>query len=229
MQTTAVIPIKRLDAAKRRLGEALGRGSRTALAQAMFFDVLAAVRRSEAIGRVIVVTADGDAAAIAASCGAETIDDEREAGQSAAAALGIARAAALGTERVLLLPGDCPLIDERELDGLLARVSPVSVAIVPDRHGTGTNALVLDPPGAIEPAFGEESCARHCDLARTAEVPFTVERVPSLELDIDTPDDLAALREALAGLRGGAARTRGVIRQMSQIGPASHAPPRVPA
>ena len=60
-----------------------------------------------------------------------------------------------GVERVLLVPGDCPLLDPAELDELLARPpEPPSALIVPDRHGTGTNALLLTPPDALTPSFG---------------------------------------------------------------------------
>jgi 2-phospho-L-lactate guanylyltransferase len=84
--------------------------------------------------------------------------------------------------------------------------------IVPDRHGTGTNGLLLTPPGAIPPSFGPDSCERHVGLARSAGVACRVERVPSLLLDIDTGADLAALRERLAGEpRAGARRTRKVL------------------
>ena len=63
----------------------------------------------------------------------------------AAAELGIEAAAARGAERVLLVPGDCPALDPKELDALLDKRSPApSVVVVPDRHGTGTNALLLD-------------------------------------------------------------------------------------
>ena len=79
------------------------------------------------------------------------------------------------------------------------------VAIVPDRHGTGTNALALAPPGAIQPAFGEGSCARHVAAAREAGVPFAVEELPSLALDLDTPADVVALTRELE-LRPGRAR-----------------------
>ena len=69
--------------------------------------------------------------------------------------------------------------------------------IVPDRHGAGTNALLIAPPDALEPAFGPGSFARHAALAHAAGARVRVGRLPSLELDVDTPGDLAALRAAL--------------------------------
>ena len=75
---------------------------------------------------------------------------------------------------------------------------------MPDRHGTGTNALVLVPPGVIRPAFGEGSCERHQRIARDAGVPHTVEDVSTLSLDLDTPADIVALTTTL-DLKGGRA------------------------
>ncbi len=86
------------------------------------------------------------------------------------------------------------------------------VVIVPDRHGMGTNGLLLTPPDAIAPSFGPGSCARHQELARAAGANCRLERPASLLLDIDTGEDLAALRERLAGEpRAGARRTRTVL------------------
>jgi 2-phospho-L-lactate guanylyltransferase len=85
--------------------------------------------------------------------------------------------------------------------------------IVPDRHGPGTNALVLTPPGVMEPAFGEGSFARHAARARAAGATLKVADVRSLGLDVDTPDDLAALRRALAAWPGGAQRTRALLEE----------------
>lgn len=87
--------------------------------------------------------------------------------------------------------------------------------MVPDRHGTGTNALVLAPPGAIEPAFGEGSRARHEHRATEAGVAYEVREPGTLVLDVDTPDDLVALRSALAGARGRAAQTRGLLDRLA--------------
>ncbi|MEX2447191.1 MAG: hypothetical protein WD404_00415 [Solirubrobacterales bacterium] len=124
-------------------------------------------------------------------------------GHRAAARAGIAVAMGAGAECVVLLPGDCPLLEPRELDRLLTGVPSSYVAIVPDRHGSGTNALVLAPPEAIAPAFGEGSCARHVAAARAAGIPFAVEQLPSLALDLDTPADIVALTTRVATGRGG--------------------------
>ncbi len=69
---------------------------------------------------------------------------------------------------------------------------------MPDRHGTGTNGLLLTPPDAIPPSFGPDSCDRHRSLAIAASVRWRVERPPSLLLDIDTGADLGTLRERLS-------------------------------
>jgi 2-phospho-L-lactate guanylyltransferase len=85
------------------------------------------------------------------------------------------------------------------------------VVVIPDRHGTGTNGLLLAPPDAILPSFGPGSCARHGELAEAAGARWRIERVGSLLLDIDTGEDLAALRERLADKHGQAPRTRSVL------------------
>lgn len=199
MKATAVLPVKRFGAAKRRLAAGIDDARRAALVAAMLGDVLEAIGGARAIERTIVVSDELRAAEAAAAAGAELIADPAEPDHSKAALAGIARAEELGTECVVLLPGDCPLLEPRELDRLLTGVPASYVAIVPDRHRTGTNTLVLAPPDAIRPAFGEGSCERHVAAARQAGVPFGVEDVPSLALDLDTPADVVALTRELAG------------------------------
>lgn len=198
MRATAIIPVKRFAAAKERLADALGEERRAALAAAMLADVLAQAAQAQGLERLIVVSGEPGAEQAARDYGAEIVPDRHDTGQPQAARLGVARALELGAACAALLPGDCPLLDPDELDAALARMSPGRVAIGPDRHGTGTNALLLAPPNAIEPAFGPGSRARHEALAREAGHEAVVEPLASLALDVDTPDDLAALREALS-------------------------------
>ena len=162
----------------------------------MLRDVLAAITASRVVERTLVVTGEPAASAIAADLGADSVADPADAGHSEAALLGI-EAAGPAAGSVVLLPGDCPLLDPRELDRLLTGVPDPYVAVVPDRHGSGTNALVLAPPAAIRPAFGEGSRERHVAAAREAGVPYGVEEIESLAIDLDTPADIVALTMAL--------------------------------
>lgn len=204
---TAILPVKRFDQAKQRLTAGYERAQRRALVAAMVEDVLEAIAKARTVERTIVVTGDPIAQELAAEAGAEVVPDPGDAGHVQAVLAGIARAESEGAEQVVLLPGDCPLLDPQELDRLLTGVPERYVAVVPDRHGTGTNALVLSPPSAIVPAFGEGSCARHVELAREAGIPFGIEELSSLGLDLDTPADVIALTTRLMGERGRARRT----------------------
>jgi 2-phospho-L-lactate guanylyltransferase len=227
MSTIAILPVKGFGAAKQRLAGALGAGSREALAQAMFSDVLASLRSVPGLDAVAVVTADRVAESAAVGQRVRVLGDTERAGQSAAALIGIRHALDEGFGRVLLVPGDTPLLDPAEIAGLLER-SP-AVAIVPDRHLAGTNALVLSPPDAMEPSFGPGSLARHTSAAEAARVEYSVERVPTLELDVDTPEDLAELAAALEGRRGQAPSTRGALSRLERSRPGASSGARMRA
>jgi 2-phospho-L-lactate guanylyltransferase len=218
MRTLAILPIKSFGAAKQRLSGALAGGARQALAQAMFQDVMAALRRVPSIDAIAVVTADPIAEDAARGQGVMLLSEPRQNGQSDAAAIGIRRALEAGFERVLLAPGDTPLLDPAEVERVLraAEADAIGLVVVPDRHGTGTNALLLTPPAAIEPAFGPGSRARHCELAAAADVRCRVEEVHSLGVDVDTPEDLAELASLLLDRRGQASMTRGALRQLDR-------------
>jgi 2-phospho-L-lactate guanylyltransferase len=204
VDATVVLPVKRFGQAKQRLLEALDRPQRAAVVKAMLADVLAALDRAERVERVIVVTGEGRAERLAlqhargTNTPLEVMEDPDDRGHSEAATLGIIRALSLGASCSALLPGDCPLLDPAELDDALARMEPGRVAVVPDRHGTGTNGLLMAPADAIGPAFGEGSRERHADRAARAGHDVAIERIPSLALDLDTPEDLRQLAEILA-------------------------------
>jgi 2-phospho-L-lactate/phosphoenolpyruvate guanylyltransferase len=216
VKTLAILPVKSFGAAKQRLADSLGAGSREALAQAMFSDVLTAARRTREFDEIAVITADRSAESAARGHGVVVLADTLQQGQSPAAQIGIRHAIAHGFERVALIPGDTPLVRPSDLAGLLSRSHP-GVTIVPDRHGTGTNALVLTPPDAIEPSFGPGSRRRHEQLARDAGAECRIAEPPSLALDVDTIEDLAALRAALDARTGGAAHTRGLLSRLGRL------------
>jgi 2-phospho-L-lactate guanylyltransferase len=217
MTTIAVLPVKRLELAKKRLADDLGKGTRRALVEAMVTDVLIALRRAKRVDRVLVVTAEMGIEALAHGYDADAVHDPDAPSHSAAAQIGVAEAIARGARRVLLVAGDCPALDPAEIDELLARDAPApDVVVLADRHGKGTNGLLLTPPDVIEPSFGPGSCDRHVRAAQAAGATVEVAEIVGFALDVDTVDDLNVVREALADGHGGAAHTRGMFSRLSK-------------
>lgn len=216
MRTVAILPVKAFDHAKQRLSPTINHGHRRALVESMLSDTLVALRRTATIDGIFIVTSERTAARMGEGEGATVVDDTASS-HTDAVLLGIASAIEVGAERALLVPGDCPLIDSAELVALLARPVPErSALIIPDRHGEGTNALLLTPPESLTPSFGDGSRHRHTDLAISQGTMPEIVDVPSLGLDIDTAEDLAELVERFSRTRGGAAHTRGLLSQMAR-------------
>ena len=189
----AIVPVGSLEGAKSRLGEVLDAEERRDLVARMLVRTIEAGLGAAGIAETIVISPDPDALAIAAAAGARTM---RQRTQGLNQALEWARddAAAGGATAVLILPIDLPLVTAGALERVLAADSgpePV-VALVPDRHRRGTNALLIRPPGAIGFAFGGDSRDAHAAAAAAAGVRF-LELESPLSVDLDTPEDLLLL------------------------------------
>lgn len=207
--TWAVLPVKPLRGALRRLTPALDASVRRELQVAMLTDVLAAAAGARGLAGLMVVTSDPQARAMAAAiAGARvTSDHGPPRGMNAAVVRGLEAVAAAGADAALVLTADLPLARPEDLDAVLAAAPPgPSATLAPSRDGTGTNAMLLRPPAALTPRLGVDSLARH--LAQAARRGVAVARVdlPNLALDIDTPRDLAELM-AGPGARGGRGAT----------------------
>lgn len=217
MRATAIVPIKRFRSAKSRLTGTVAAGLRPELAQATLTDVLAALTHSNGLERIIVVSGEPAARAAAGAAGTDWLDDPTDDGHSEAACAGAEAAMAAGAECVALLPGDCPLVDPGELDVAIAGMAPRVVGVVPDRHGSGTNGLLLSPPDAIHPAFGPGSRERHLELARAAAMEPRVIEIPSLALDLDTDEDLRELAHRLGAEPALAPATAAALASLDEV------------
>ncbi len=207
VRTVAILPVKTFPRAKQRLRDSISPDRRQALAEAMLCDVLDALARCSGLDELLVISPSRRVRELAELRGAQVLVDN-EQGHNEAALLGIRAAVSERAARVLLVPGDCPAVDPAELDRLLARpTSHPSLIVVPDRHLTGTNALLIAPPDAVPPSFGPGSCARHQEDARRLGVHTEMVCVPSLALDVDTPEDL----ESLASVPERARRTLALL------------------
>jgi 2-phospho-L-lactate/phosphoenolpyruvate guanylyltransferase len=199
----AVIPIKRFEHGKTRLGELLGAAERAELAQRMFEHVLAASLGCAALSGVLVVSDSPEIAQLARERGAQALSDPpAESGVEPRARLAHVVDAALEHLRgqdagaALVLMADLPLLRSSDLDQLLAALEHNELVVAPDGRGQCTNALGLRLPATVlfHNAFGSEhSLALHEARARALGLSLRREPNPRLALDIDLPADLDAL------------------------------------
>jgi 2-phospho-L-lactate guanylyltransferase len=194
-QIVALVPVRSLSGAKTRLGEPLDAEERTELIRAMLRRTVHEARAAAGLDAVMVVSMDGALLAEARAMGASSFLQDREGLNEG---LDEARlAVGTGATALMVLPVDLPGVSAAALDALVTaaelarRAAPErpAVIVVPDRHGTGTNALLLVPPDAIPFRFGEGSRAAHAAAARSAGASY-VELDGPLDFDVDTPADL---------------------------------------
>ena len=202
----AIIPVGTLDGAKSRLGQVLDAEERVELTMLLARRTIAAAVATTGIGHTIVVTPDDAIRGLADELGARPIR-QRDRGLNHGITAARDEAIAAGADAILILPIDLPEITPDAIGDLLAPLADPRrplVAIVADRHGRGTNALLLAPPDAIEVRFGGDSRRAHVAAAEMAEARL-VELGGPLALDVDTPEDLllaeASLRVEAADAR----------------------------
>ena len=200
----AIIPVGSVDGAKSRLGAVLDAEERHDLVLRLAERTIRAAVATPGIDETLVVTPDDEVRELALREGARPLrqrsrglnDGLREARDEATAA---------GAKAIVVLPIDMPLVSAETLAPLVATAldehRPV-VAIVPDRHDRGTNALVLAPPGVIDFCFGGDSKAAHVDAGRSAGASVEILGGP-LTLDLDTPEDLLLAQEETPEAVGG--------------------------
>jgi 2-phospho-L-lactate/phosphoenolpyruvate guanylyltransferase len=186
----AIVPVGSIEGAKSRLGAVLDAEERRDLALRLADATIRAAVATPGIDETLVVTPDDEVRELALRAGARPIR-QRSGGLNDGLRQAREEAVAGGAIAVLVLPIDIPQINPRLLGpvaALAADEGPL-VAIVPDRHGRGTNALLLKPPDVIDFCFGGDSRDAHVGAARAAGARLEVLDGP-LALDIDTPEDL---------------------------------------
>lgn len=217
----ALVPLKDLELAKRRLADVLDTVERRALVCAMATDVLAVLTRHSAVTDIHVLSDDSDVAILVAEAGARYWS---EAGllQHAAKATRprsetypvdpLNRVLQAAAERVateaepgdltLVLHADLPCLSRQDIDTVLA-AGECGRAIVLgcDAEGIGSNLLLF---ASISPPvfqFGPGSAKAHQNWAEAQKIPFRCLRLPGIASDTDTPEDLRRLRDQAPGPR----------------------------
>jgi 2-phospho-L-lactate guanylyltransferase len=191
----AIIPVKAPAEAKMRLAGVLDPEQRGALVRAMLEHVTEAAASASAIDRTCLIGPSRHGLR-----GDLPLLDDPGGGLNAALQSALGEATRAGASRVVFVAADLSRLVAHDLQ-LLALAPAGQIAIAPDRHGTGTNALSLPVPQAsgFQFAFGPDSFARHRAEAERLGLQVEVIHSPGLARDIDEPGDLPDAVELTGG------------------------------
>ncbi len=196
MTLWAIVPVKPLRRGKSRLSEVLTQEERLDLNRRLLAHTLDTLTAIPEIEHVLVISRDQSALALARDHGARTVQEHGAPQLNLALARATIVAKTYATRGVLIVPADLPLITAEDVRTMLALAKdPPVVVVAPDRHGEGTNALLVCPAGLLEYEFGPGSFRRHCEKARQAGARLEICELPSLALDMDLPEDLEMVSE----------------------------------
>ena len=193
---SALVPVKNLSASKSRLSKVLSPGQREKLSAFMLQRVLQVLQETGRFDSIFVVTKDMRVAQIGQNYDADVIWEPESADENLALGYATEICHSLGVETLLVLPADIPLLNDQDLGAMLSGTTQQpKVALCPSKEGLGTNALLRTPPDAIPVRFGPDSFSLHLREAQTKKIPCEVHRLPRMAFDIDTPEDLFALKQ----------------------------------
>ena len=201
MSTWAVVPVKQFASAKTRLHTVLSSASRAAIARSMARDVLAALAAARRLDGCLV-TGGEDARRLAAETGCDWLSDDGAADMSTAISMAAAQLGKKGVRTMLVIPGDLPALRADDIDELLS-MHHGGVSLCRAARDGGTNALLLTPPDAIDPHFGQNSARLHLQAAVRAGLSCQQLTLPAFARDIDTPQDLRLLNAGTGSTQTG--------------------------
>ena len=199
----AILPLKDFVSAKQRLSGVLTAHERRELFQAMVEDVLTVLSQTAGVSDILIVSDDPVAAVLAQKYGAQVMAEERINSRGLNGAVDSAARVLerRGVSDVMIIHGDLPLLTTAEIKILLRQheTSPLKqkFTIVPDRERLGSNCMLCSPPLLIPFQYGYNSFEKHCEAANQKLVQAQVLELPGLGLDVDYPEDLLAMINAL--------------------------------
>lgn len=196
MSLWAIVPVKPLKRGKSRLASVLSEEERTALNQSLLIHTIKTLSAVAEIDKVLVVSRDPYALAIAREYNARTVLEDGSPELNTALRRASLVAKAYQANEVLVIPADLPLIKPKDIEQFIAHSGePPELVIAPDRRHDGTNALLINPTGLIDFKYGKGSFDIHMAAAKKAKARVEVIEDVIFGLDLDLPEDLDYLHQ----------------------------------
>ena len=190
----AVVPVKHLGRTKSRLAPILRFNERAEMTLRLLNRQLQLLDQCWAIANVLVVSQDERVQALVSSWDCDLLEESSPSDLNVAVAEGY-RAVGNAATHCLVLPSDLPLVSAEALLKLLAPLP--NAVICPDKHGSGTNALLIPTQTDFRFRFGIDSYNHHQQSFRQAHIPYQTLNLPEIAFDLDTPADWSIWQQIL--------------------------------
>ena len=195
MKDVAVVPVKGLPEAKRRLSNHLSPDDRKTLVLAMLDDVLDSLYTSGVFSEILVVSPDGSLEKnVKRNRG--VFVKQRGAGLNAAIKQASGGSLFKKVSSMTTILADLPLAGAKDFQKLasISKEKP-RIVLAPSLKG-GTNVMLRCPPVVIPTSYGRWSYAKHLRAGQKRGISVYSVSNPRLAFDIDTIQDLKSLRQA---------------------------------
>jgi 2-phospho-L-lactate guanylyltransferase len=194
MSTWGVIPVRPPAEGKSRLAPVLSAEARLRFNETCFRQTIAVVVAVLGARRTLVVSRARSCLDIAASMGADTVLEDLPGGLNAALTQAAGRLRSRGATGILSVSCDLPFLMPDDLRAMLDAATQGGLVIAGDRAGSGTNALMMSPVGAVPYRYGIGSFRAHQDEAVRAGLAVRAISRIGLAFDVDTPADLTQMQ-----------------------------------
>lgn len=195
MRTFAIVPVKRFDRSKSRLGAILSSGERRKLSELLLVNTIRTLQQSRAISSTIIVTSESSVVEIVGTTRAKFLKLDNDNGVNAALLLADKYSSQNGADATLVIPQDIPLLSATDINNLCSRAEPLArcIVICPSIRYDGTNALLRKPPRLMKTLYDKDSFNSHIRAAVKMNVPIRFFLSRRMMKDLDSAEDIRIL------------------------------------
>jgi 2-phospho-L-lactate guanylyltransferase len=195
MKTLAIVPVKRFECGKSRLGAVLRPDERISLCELLLMNTIKILEQSSTIYSTVVVSSEKSAVDIAQKCGAKFLKLECDKGVNEAVDSADELSSLIGADATVVIPQDVPLLASSDINRLCIKAEQFAKCIVicPSIRYDGTNALLRKPPTIMRTFYDEDSFNSHVRAAILADVPIRFLLSRKMMKDLDSVEDIRIL------------------------------------
>jgi 2-phospho-L-lactate guanylyltransferase len=195
MKIFALVPVKKFESSKSRLGAVLSINERIKLSELLLINTISILKKSSAISNIVVVSSDERAMEIAMRTDAKFLKETKDHGVNAAIAVADDYSSENSADATIVIPVDLPLLTATDINLMCRKAkSPERCLVIsPSIRYDGSNALLRKPSRLLKTHYDEDSFNAHIRAATQFGIPIKVFLSQRIMKDLDSIEDIKIL------------------------------------